>query len=329
MKRAILLSIMALLTLNSLQAQTSIDEMYFNARGSFAYNHDDDSDTKGFAGEYFNFVIAGQIDNNLSFRIRQRFNKQIVKDNNPFNATDFLYIDWKIDDNWSFTFGKQAIAIGGYEYDYAPIDVYYYSDFCDRLPECYAFGATMSYKFNENQLLMLQVTNSPFKGGFSDLLTYNLAWYGQIAPWWKTIWSVNEAEYKSGDFFNYIALGNKFIFGDFYLDLDVMNRYMKDYDDFLAYDWNVVAKLNYNYKNYNFFVKGGYDEFVPYGSLIDGGYPYDPNAQEDYTHIGAGVEYFPLNNENLRLHAVYSYQDREERHTILLGATWKFNMIKK
>ena len=325
-KRFLMLAAFAMACYGAVNAQNLVDEMYFNARGSFDFHSDKNKDTKGVSGEYFNFNMLGTISDNLTYRVRQRLNKSITSDN-PLNATDFLYFDWKLNDKWSFAFGKQEIFIGGYEYDYAPIDVYFYSDFCNTLPECYSFAATAFYNITDRQQLVLQVSNSPYFGGFSNELSYNLAWFGRIASWWETIWSVNEAEFQDGKFMNYIALGNQFLLGDFTVDVDFMNQYCSDYDDFLFTDWNIVGKVNYKYKDFNFFVKGGYDKTpvnAPLWALSSAVY------DGEYSYFGGGFEYFPLKNKDLRLHAVYYWEDKNEgRHSVSIGATWMMNVIKK
>ena len=41
-------------------------------------------------------------------------------------------------------------------------------------------------------------------------------------------------------------------------------------------------------------------------------------------------EYFPLkDSKDLRLHAVYYYNDNLESHNLMLGATWKLNLLRK
>ena len=336
MKKRFLIFAVIVLSFYGIKAQSHIDELSVNVRSSFEYNHHsiNDEDHKGFNGEHFNINMQGHITDNITYRIRQRFHKDMVKGNNFFNATDFLYIDWKINEHWSLNFGRQEIFIGGYEYDYAPIDVYFYGDFCNVLPECYGFAGSVAYNFNEHQQLVFQVSNSPFYGGNSNMLSYNLAWFGNIAPWWRTIWSVNESEYANGEFENMIALGNRIGTDNVYLEADFINRYRKDYKNFLLDNWGFVAKFNYTYNNFNFFVKGGYDK-DKYRFLLHVG-----DNKFEYKHIGGGVEYFPLkDNKNVRLHAVYHYtqenladvpnETKKYTHNVLIGATWKINVIKK
>jgi len=316
----------------SLKAQIDghIDEMYFNARGSFNVQHAENTN-KGFEGENLNFVIAGKLTDNISYRIRQRFNKEISA-SNPFNATDFLYLDWQVDDNWSLSFGKQEIYIGGFEYDYAPIDVYFWSECWGELPSSYSFAGSVGYNFTDNQKVIFQLSNSPFYATSTNNLSYNFVWFGQIFPFWKTIWSVNESEYSKGKFQNIISLGNRLEFSSFYWELDFVNRSINEdntakKDDFLFSHWGVVTKLNYRYNKWSLFCKFSYDKDNNF--YLD---RYKRWSDYNYTTLGVGAECFPLNNDKLRLHAVYYVNDQNKsedqttQHNILLGMTWKINI---
>lgn len=57
--------------------------------------------------------------------MRHRLNKK-NNDASFFDATDWLYLAYR-KDNWELSAGKQVVAIGGYEYDAAPIDLYFCS----------------------------------------------------------------------------------------------------------------------------------------------------------------------------------------------------------
>ena len=54
---------------------------------------------------------------------------QMCIDAGFFNATDWFYVDYKPTEQWTLSAGKQVIDIGGWEYDYAPINLYYCSEF--------------------------------------------------------------------------------------------------------------------------------------------------------------------------------------------------------
>ena len=127
-----------------MSAQMRLDEISYDARFTFHQENRDGSYDSHFQGDYFNLHIKGQLNDKLTYRIRQRLNKGIDEDN-PFNATDFLWLRWQASPKWSFTGGKQPILIGGYEIDSPPVDVYYYGAFSLHLNQYYAFGATATW----------------------------------------------------------------------------------------------------------------------------------------------------------------------------------------
>ena len=127
-----------------MQAQvTHVDELWIDTRGTFHQEWRDGKYDTHFQGDYLNLHIKGQIAPGLTFRVRQRLNKQI-ENNNPFSATDFLWLKWQATPHLAFTVGKHPIWVGGYEIDSAPIDVYYYGAFSNNLDQYYAFGATVT-----------------------------------------------------------------------------------------------------------------------------------------------------------------------------------------
>lgn len=89
-----------------------IKNLRFEYRGDFDCFNDDNETYSGFTGRYLNFILAGDITDNLYYAYRQRINK-IQKEYNFFDATDYLYFGWRITKNISWTVGKEIIAMGG------------------------------------------------------------------------------------------------------------------------------------------------------------------------------------------------------------------------
>lgn len=91
-------------------------------------------DTKsGFIGQYLKILVDGKINEKFSYSFRHRL---YVDHNDPksfFNATDWANVTYSPNDIFSLTAGKQMICIGTIEYDYAPIDVYFASDFWNHV----------------------------------------------------------------------------------------------------------------------------------------------------------------------------------------------------
>ena len=199
-------------------------------------------DASGIKGEYLNLRLDGQLMHGLTFSYRQRLNKN--SDRTYWDATDWLHLDWQATERWSIGAGKQVVAIGGYEYDRAPIDLYYCSAFWNNIP-CYQLGASVTYALTSHDALLLQACNSPFRShAGNDTYAWNLLWSGQHGRW-ATLWSVNMMEWMPGHWINYVALGNDIrLSPNVNLNLDLMNRATSAHA-FLGRDCSVMAELNW------------------------------------------------------------------------------------
>ena len=52
-------------------------------------------------------------------------------------------------------------------------------------------------------------------------------------------------------------------------------------------------------------------------------------AGNDYFYGGAGVEFFPLGDDRLRLHAAYFRDNHDSLDNFDVGVTWRFNIYKR
>jgi len=307
-----------------------VDRLYIDMRGAFHQETTAGEYNSQMVGEYLNFQMMGHITPTIDYRIRQRLNKKVFDERNMFNATDFMYVNWQATPRLSLLFGKHAVLIGGYEYDATPIDVYYYSQFCNNLYQGFTFGASASFRFADRQNLEFQFCNSPLSLGFQNVYAYNLAWRGQFAPWWKTIWSMNFVEDMDKKMVNYIALGNHFIFGNVIFDIDVMNRSGFTQKRFLLSDYSLISKIIWSVGKWNICAKAGY-EVNSWDNVDADGRAYDlviaPGTE--YLYAGCGLEWFPLSSDILRFHAVYYWDNAERRNNFQLGFTWRVDVIKK
>ncbi len=109
-----------------------------------------DNAQSGFRGKYLVIRADGEIVKGLTYSWRQRLNT-LHEDANFFNATDWVYLNYNIR-GWNFQVGKEVVAIGGYEYDRAPIDLYACSVFWNNIP-CYALGASVGYDVSRTIVL--------------------------------------------------------------------------------------------------------------------------------------------------------------------------------
>ena len=328
MKRLVLLTAGLLLSAAALAQQMHVDEVSVDTRASFHQETREGVYGSHFQGDYLNLHILGQITDQLTFRIRQRLNKKI-EDSNPFNATDFLWLKWQATPKWSLTFGKQPILLGGYEIDSAPIDVYYYGAFTNNLYQYYAFGISAAYSPAPGQSIAVQFIPSPISPVTQNAYSYNLYWNGHILPRWKTVWSYNLVEDMYARKMNYLVLGNKFELGPLVVDLDLIDRASFKQKNWLS-DWSVIVKAILTLGKWNLCTKVGYERNDAANVDIDGiSYDLTLPAGNNYLYGGAGVEYFPLGNENLRIHAAYFRDNHDAVNNFDIGITWRFKIYKR
>ena len=330
MKPKLLTIITFLVVCTLLRAQqTHVDEISIDTRATFHQQTTDGVYDSHFQGDYLNLHIKGQLAENLTFRVRQRLNKKI-DEKNPFNATDFLWLKWQATPQWAFTAGKQAIYIGGYEIDSAPIDVYYYGAFSNRLYQYYAFGATVTFTPAPGQNINLQFCPSPISPGTQDAYSYNLYWNGHIGKIWRTTWSYNYVEDELHRKMNWIVFGNKFELGKLVVDVDYINRAAAGQPHFFFTDWTLIGKAILTLGKWNLCTKFGYERNDAENVAPDGiSYDLVLPAGNDYLYGGCGVEYFPLGNDLLRLHAVYFGDTHDRVNNFDIGITWRFNLYKR
>lgn len=314
-------------------AQNNEFSLKFNTRADFDYQYLDnngDNDSYGFAGKFLNIMLDGKINDKFEYHWRQRLNRTNLT-SNFFEATDWAYLSYNINNNLTLSAGKQVVAIGGFEYDYAPIDVYFYSDFCNVMPSCYEFGTSLTWSNDaKNQALTFQISNSIFKQQpFDGLFAYNLLWNGNITDFWKTLYSVNLIEYNQGNYVNYVALGNQFYLGDFVIDLDYTNKYIDGQENFFS-DFTLATQVKYQLPQLNIFAKLSFDQNQSkYSRFVSPNYWTMTVAPgTDYMLYGGGIEYFPIkNSKDVRLHAIISSNNREPANLFLnAGITWNMKL---
>lgn len=288
-------------------------------------------DNTGFEGKYLMLRFDGELYRDLTYSWRQRLNK-IHRDQSFFDATDWLYVNYAID-GWNLRAGKEIVAIGGWEYDRAPYDLYGTSVFWNNVP-CYQLGVSAGYNLTPDSRLTFQAVQSPFfTSSKRNLYGYSLMWSGTCGIF-KPTYSVNLFEFEKGRYINYISLGNRFRMGHFTLELDLMNRAASG-QTFLLKDCSIIGELSYR-PNRRWTVVGkmtydvnrsgtGKDLLVANGTEL--------------TMAGGGLEYYPLlrDRTSLRLHAMTYYAwgrntnagDVMQNKSFLLqtGITWHMNIF--
>lgn len=257
MQRCLLILATCLLTL-SVKAQPA--DLYFMTRLGYDYtavpNEGVSDDATGFRGHYLKFLLDANITNKLRLSYRQRLLN--INTNGFFNSTDWLQLKWQATPRFALSGGKQIVAIGGYEYDRAPIDLYYCSEFWNNIA-CYQMGVSASFGLSDNDLLTFQVCNSPMRAwAGNNKYALNAIWYGTHG-FWKPIWSLNLFQCADNKNIVYMALGNRFAFTDkLNLDIDFIDRYNPGCG--ILDDFSLMTELSWAFDEYSrVFIKYTFD----------------------------------------------------------------------
>ena len=341
MKKALLITFLGLFVFLQTFAQDkkpfiTLDNLQLNTRADFTVDYHPEHDTvapswdHGFAGKYLVVALDGTIGSKFSYHLRQRINApNIGFANTFFQGTDWAYLNWNFTDNLFLSAGKQVVAIGGWEYDTNPIDIYYGTEFWNTVC-CYEMGASLNFKDNAGKNhLLFQVSNSPFiNQAMQSMYAFNLMWYGNFEHF-KTTYSVNMIEYQPGKYINYIALGNKLQFKGVEMYLDVINRASFQQEHFFGQDitaifgigvdigkkWIVFAKAGYDYNQAQLPNTEAFDQYVVPGKKVN--------------FESLGFEFYPLSDRSLRLHLCGSHTNSDgiSKLQANLGLTWKVDLL--
>ena len=313
----------------------TIDKLSIEGRADFDYFNEDGASSSGIDGKYFNFEMKGSFLQDFSYRVRQRIDMY-----HGSSKTDYMILSYHASKNFSLTAGKMPLAVGGWEYDLAPIDVYFASNFWNTF-DCYDVGGQVGIHTSDgNHDIIFQVTNSTFtKEKFQGIYAYNLIWYGRMGAF-STSYSINMIGQSKGEYINYIALGNAFDFDklDFYIDF--MNRGFLNQKDFFLGDFTLIGEVKYAFTDkFTLMAKGGYDrnkhKTIPFDMTVRPGV--------EYTFAGLGFEAYPYKgNKNVRLHGFFAMNSLNEPSDDMLnpnsssplslqfnlGVTWRIDFAK-
>ena len=271
----------------------------------FGYNQFFTDGGGRFMGDGLYLDINGYISPHFSYSFNHRIASTYYEDNAGFEGTNWLTLTYETD-NFAFTAGKDALLMGSFEYDAYDLDTYYdmnsafYNEF-----DCWQWGVSAAWYPAEDQEVLIQVANSPF-ADYEDYFAYAVGWRGAW-DWYESYWTANLWQYSSNNFVKALNLGNRFYFGNFTIDLDLMGRFGEVEDPYSG----MTATLSPSYEISDWgrvFLKAGWES-------------------SESVFGGAGFEYFPLKeNRNIRLHAAWAYNDYMYGHTLNIGLTWKFDL---
>jgi hypothetical protein len=281
-------------------------DISLDMRGGYAQ---DFSESAGqFFGDALYLNIDGKISPHFSYSFNQTLAASFMDDCSGFNGTNWLTLTYEVGD-FAITAGKDALFVGSFEYDAYDLDTYgemnsaFYNDF-----DCWQWGISGAWYPAEDQEILLQIANSPYSYGDPGMFSFATGWRGAW-DWYESYWTANLWMAGTDGLVKGVNLGNRFYLGNFTIDLDLMGRFNEAYG---GYD--VILAPSYNFGEWGrLFAKAGADS-------IDDGWNI---------FFGGGFEYFPLKeNKDIRLHAVYTYNEYTIGQMFSLGLTWKMNLTK-
>lgn len=285
-------------------------DVSLDMRGGYNYGNADGAGR--FYGDGLYLDINGNISPHFSYSLNQRLASTYYEDNSGFNGTNWLTLTYERGD-FAVTAGKDALLMGSFEYDAYDLDSYYdmNSAFYNMF-DCWQWGISAAWYPAEDHEILVQIANSPYSYGEPGLMSYAAGWRGAMS-FYESYWTVNLWQYSPENFITAFNAGNRFTFGEFMVDFDLMLRFGEaDYAEGAGMTGTIAPSYQFGEWG-RLFAKGGWE-------LI---------GEEENMFFGAGFEYFPLkDNKNIRLHAAWAYNDFMYGNTLNIGLTWKMNLSK-
>lgn len=347
MKSKVLLFATLLMIGQVISAQ-EITKASVEMRGDYIYNSVDGEtvdDNTGFKGSFFNVILQGKVSDKWGFDIRHRVNKASL-DKSFFNGTDKALIYYMPSDQWKLQIGKHSIGVGGFDYDTAPIDLYYTGQYCIDL-SCFEWGASVEYTLkNQKDVFHMEMVQSPYRyyNTKNNEYGYSLKYTGSHGVV-DMIHSLNFFETEPGKFLNMFILGHRINMGKCCLEADFINKTSLNghLGDCFLKNISLVGKMKYAPDDHWLLsCKCSYDinKTETNESMSNQDYDYLVPPGTECGRVGGIVEYWPLKGEKknaVRLHAM-AYQDfgkntcelggcGKKQFSLSVGATMRINLI--
>lgn len=290
------------------------------------------ADEASFRFDHVMIGIYGNITEKLSYKYLQRLNQgtRAFETENLSGTIDYAYIKYQLDRKFTLTAGRQALAVGGFEYNKYSIDVYDFSGISNNIT-CYLTGVNLAYAPRSNHEFAFQVLNNragTMEEAFGKIpvgierpfapLYYSLAWNSHYSDGKVQLrYAATAGELAKGKWVFMIGGGQMIDLGKFNLFLDVLYhrsaidhlgviRRMGIQEDGEVWDGiarsveylTLVSEANYRFRpKWNIHLKGYYDRASVYrenGIFTKGNYLSAWGYQ-------GGIEFFPMADDNLHL----------------------------
>ena len=324
MKKGLIVFCALFLTISAVNSQ-KITRANLELRSSYHINGIDkeiNNETSGFKGNYYQFLLSGDITDKLHFDFRQKFNKY-SSSSSFFDATDKALLIYNPTDFIDIKIGKRPLSIGGCDYGIIPIDLYFTGQYCDLLT-IYQWGVSTSYTTkSKNDTFLFELTQSPFWTYSSNpnIYAYTGYWEGHHGML-DILHSVHLFGTETGKYINWIMLGHRFNLGKITTEFDYLNKYsmsgkeQESNNKFFFNNYSLVGKVIYNpTENMSFAIKYCYDvnnsKYESLQQMNEENCDYHVLPGTEINRFGGIIEYYPLKDKmksTLRFHLA-AYQD--------------------
>jgi hypothetical protein len=291
----------------------------------------------GFKFDHIIVDVGGQVTPKISYRYLQRLNKVspiFTKENLP-STIDYAYLKYALNNLFSITAGKQALSVGGFEYNKYPVDVYDYSGISNYIT-CYLTGMQVAFTPVQNQEFSFQIVNNrmgtwreaigtPQIGSQLEAPTlplyYSLGWNSNyLDNALQLRYAANITSPAKGKTLVMVSGGQMWQSGPFNIYIDAFFQhseidYLGGIRNLTISPQNVVENVNYfsllgeaNYRiqpQWNILLKCFYNNFSTYKSSIflDKG-----NCLTSWNYQG-GIEFYPMKDDNLHLFLIATFKN--------------------
>ena len=307
-----------------------------------AYITDGKFDECSFKMNRVRLEIYGRLHDKLSYHFRQSFNKY----SNPYSldnmssSIEYANIKWHAGDRLDFVFGKQYLAVAGYEGWVNGLKVREFSEFNNNF-EIYQTGVKGVFKASPDHILSLQLTNSrnssdekvyiyglpdgvePSKFPLIGTLNWN-GWFADRSI--NLMYSASAGQLAKGKNVYYFMCGNIYQKGPILAYLDVLySRSAIDSQQRITGLLNCgetvqntqyltfIADVDYQFHpKWNAYLKGAYETaciYKSYGRTLLGDTKFEKGRYMTSWNAQACLEWFPFTEDKgFKVFAHYVYK---------------------
>lgn len=303
--------------------------VYLNMHTSYQEHFNGEDEGGSFVGRQLRLEFVGHIDKHWGYRMRYRMNSPSKAQSDNFGSSiDIMMARYTFNERFSLEAGKLGVALGGYEYDYNPIQVLEFCDFLNGI-DGFHIGVQGNYMFTKNNYLSLGLYN-PNNNSITEYYTEDptvektkhplgvaVNWTGSLfGGKVETLWSyshIHEAKKAHG---NFLMLGTRVNLKKWQFVLDYYGGWEDlDHNKTVSADMSKMedADILARDVSYNSFVGEVYYKPTPHwncfvrGSIESASAKDDPafhNYRKSYGYQAA-VQWIPDLTQDARLSLAY------------------------